>query len=473
MEINSNAMEIQAQETVSPRPTVKKLPSLPMSIIMLMTIGNLGTSMAFSLQSSQMGRIFQTIGADPTKLGFFFILPPLAGMVVQPIVGYLSDRTWMPKIGRRLPYLIVGSLVAIIVMMLLPNSGSFGFKPTMALWFGAIAILFMDLSSNMSMQPYKMMIGDMVNDKQKDTAWAWQTIWGNIGGFIAYLFPFLFTMLGVANVAAKGEVPMSVRISFYVGAAILALATVFTVVKVKEYDPETYNKYHGIEENQEKKSIFEILKYAPKVFWTLGLVQFFCWAAFQYLWTYGTGAVAFNIWHASDPASTGFQAAGNWFGILSAVETVAAILWGLVLQKLNNKTRKVAYSGGLIVGAIGFAILAFGNTNSIMLGQILSIVAMFLIGIGWVTMNAIPFTILTNALDGKHDGTYLGLFNTWICLPQIVASIASFAVYPFMEKLAGGAPSAGMPLMLAISATLFVLGAFAVRVVKEIHVEKD
>lgn len=166
----------------------KNLPSLAFSVLMLMTFGNLGTSMAFALQSANMGRIFQTLGADPTKLGWFFILPPLAGMVVQPLVGYFSDRTWIPKIGRRLPYLILGTIVAVIVMCLLPNSGSFGFKTSTALWFGAVTILFMDLSSNMSMQPFKMMISDMVNDEQKDQAWSWQTIWGNIGSVAADLF---------------------------------------------------------------------------------------------------------------------------------------------------------------------------------------------------------------------------------------------------------------------------------------------
>ena len=228
----------------------KHLPTLTIATLMLMTFGNLGTSMAFSLQSANMGRIFQTLGADPTKLGFFFILPPLAGMVVQPLVGYFSDRTWLPKIGRRLPYLILGALVAIVVMALLPNAGSFGFKTSTALWFGAIAILFMDLSSNMSMQPFKMMISDMVNDSQKDMAWSWQTIWGNIGGVIANLFPYFFTAIGVANVAAQGQLPASVKWSFYVGAIILAISAAFTVWKVDEYDTETYANYHGLDEKR-------------------------------------------------------------------------------------------------------------------------------------------------------------------------------------------------------------------------------
>ncbi|MCM0583419.1 SLC45 family MFS transporter [Weissella diestrammenae] len=435
----------------------KLLPTLAISTLMLMTFGNLGTSMAFSLQSANMGRIFQTLGADPTKLGFFFILPPLAGMIVQPLVGIFSDRTWIPKIGRRLPYLILGSFVAILVMCLLPNSGSFGFKTSTGLWFGAVAILFMDLSSNMSMQPFKMMISDMVNDEQKDMAWSWQTIWGNIGGVVANLFPFFFTAIGVANVAAAGQLPPSVKWAFYTGAFILAISAAFTVWKVDEYDPKTYAQYHGLEEKQEKLNLFQILAKAPKVFWTLGLVEFFCWAGFQYLWTYGTGTVAQNIWHTTNAASAGFQDAGNWFGILSAIETVAAIVWGLIITKLNNKIRKPAYSIGLVLGAIGFFMLATTHVKS------LSAVAFIFLGIAWVTMNAIPFTILTNALDGKHDGTYMGLFNSWICLPQIVASVASFALYPLLGNY--------MPHMITVSGILFILGALAVWVIKETSVE--
>lgn len=437
----------------------KMLPTLAFSTLMLMTFGNLGTSMAFALQSSNMGRIFQTLGSDPTKLGYFFILPPLAGMIVQPLVGYFSDRTWIPKIGRRLPYLIIGTIVAVVVMCLLPNSGSFSFKTVTALWFGAISILFMDLSSNMSMQPFKMMISDMVNDEQKDTAWSWQTIWGNIGSVAADLFPFFLTWIGVTNVAAKGELPDSVKFSFYLGALILVVSSIFTIWKVDEYDPETYAKYHGLsEEDHISENFFTIVKNAPKVFWTLGLVEFFAWTAFQYLWTYGTGAVAKNIWHTTNAASAAYQAAGNWFGVLSAIEVVVAIIWGLVLTKLNDKLRKPAYSFGMLVGALGFWGLSVAPT------RFLSVIAFIGIGISWVTINSIPFTILTNALDGKHDGTYMGLFNCWICFPQIVASIASFALFPLLGN--------DIPHMLTVAGVLCFIGIFAVYVVKETSVEK-
>lgn len=215
----------------------KSLPELAKKKIMLMTFGNLGVLMAFSVQSSSMGRIFQTIGADPTKLGFFFILPPLVGMFIQPLVGYFSDRTWMPRLGgRRMSYLLIGAIVSVVMMILLPNAGSFGFGFGLvaALAFGAFAILFMDLSSNMAMQPFKMIIGDMVPDDQKNYAWSYQIIWGNIGGILATLLPFILTAIGVSNVAAKGQLPNSVIWAFYIGAAILVVSAIFSVTSIKK-----------------------------------------------------------------------------------------------------------------------------------------------------------------------------------------------------------------------------------------------
>ena len=228
---------------MSSQKTTTGLPTLPKSMIWMINFGFLGVQTAFTLQSSQMSRIFQTIGADPNNLGWFFLLPPLAGLIVQPIIGTYSDRTWAPKLGgRRLPYLLLGTIVAVIVMILLPNSGSFGFGygSLAALWFGAITVAFLDLSSNVAMQPFKMMVGDMVNDDQKSYAYGIQSFLSNTGAVLAAIFPFLFTFLGVANTAKKGVVPQSVVVAFYVGAALLVITSLFTMLKVKEYDPATY-----------------------------------------------------------------------------------------------------------------------------------------------------------------------------------------------------------------------------------------
>ncbi|KRM03429.1 MFS transporter [Limosilactobacillus gastricus] len=440
--------------------TTSGLPMLSRSMIWMINFGFLGVQTAFTLQSSQMSRIFQTLGADPNNLGWFFILPPLAGIIVQPIVGYYSDRTWAPKLGgRRLPYLILGTIVAVIVMILLPNSGSFGFGygSLAALWFGAVTVAFLDLSSNVAMQPFKMMVGDMVNDKQKSYAYGIQSFLSNTGAVLAAIFPFLLTWFGVANTAKKGVVPQSVVIAFYVGAALLVVTSLFTILRVKEYDPATYAKYHGISEtdNSEGGNWLTLLKQAPKAFWTVTLVQFFCWFAFQYLWTYSAGAIAQNVWHTTNATSAAYQAAGNWYGVLAAVQSIAAVVWSYVLAKVPNQYHKVGYAGSLLLGAVGFLSVFFIHN------QYALIVSYALVGIAWAGMNTYPLTIVTNALSGKHMGTYLGLFNGSICLPQIVASVFSFALFPML-----GGSQVNMFLLAGI---VMVIGALSVATIKETH----
>lgn len=438
------------------------LPKLSNSMIWMINFGFLGVQTAFTLQSSQMSRIFQTIGADPNNLGWFFILPPLAGLIVQPIIGYYSDRTWAPKLGgRRLPYLLLGTIVAVIVMLLLPNSGSFGFGygSLAALWFGAITVAFLDLSSNVAMQPFKMMVGDMVNDDQKSYAYGVQSFLSNTGAVLAAIFPFLLTWFGVPNKAAKGVVPQSVIISFYVGAALLVITSLFTVFRVHEYDPATYAKYHGIseEDNKEGGNWFTLLRHAPKAFWTVTLVQFFCWFAFQYLWTYSAGAIASNVWHTTNASSAGYQAAGNWYGVLAAVQSIAAVIWSYVLAKVPNKYHKLGYAGSLFLGAIGFLSIFFIHD------QWTLILSYALVGIAWAGMNTYPLTIVTNALSGKHMGTYLGLFNGSICLPQIVASLLSFIIFPML----GGSQAH----MFLLAGVVMILAALSVNTIHETYVQ--
>ena len=438
------------------------LPTLPKSLIWMINFGFLGVQTAFTLQSSQMSRIFQTIGADPNNLGWFFILPPLAGLIVQPIIGYYSDRTWAPKLGgRRLPYLLLGTIVAVIVMLLLPNSGSFGFGygSLAALWFGAITVAFLDLSSNVAMQPFKMMVGDMVNDDQKSYAYRIQRFLSNTGAVLAAVFPFLLTMFGDPKTAKKGVVPQSVVISFYVGAALLVITSLFTVFRVHEYDPATYAKYHGIseEDNKEGGNWLTLLRHAPKAFWTVTLVQFFCWFAFQYLWTYSVGAIANNVWGTTNASSAGYQAAGNWYGVLAAVQSIAAVVWSYVLAKVPNKYHKLGYAGSLFIGAIGFLSVFFIHSQGAL------VLSFIFIGIAWAAMNTYPLTIVTNALSGKHMGTYLGLFNGSICLPQIVASLFSFALFPML-----GHSQAHMFILAGI---VMVLAGLSVGTIHETYVK--
>ena len=417
------------------------------------SFGFFGVQIAYSLQSANISRIFATLGADPHNLSFFWILPPLMGMVVQPLVGKFSDKTWC-RLGRRIPYLFLGALVAVIVMCMLPNAGSFGLAVGGAMIFGLISLMLLDTSINMAMQPFKMLVGDMVNEEQKAKAYSIQSFLCNAGSLVGYVFPFLFAWIGIANTAPDGQIPDTVKYSFYIGAAILILCVLFTTFKVKEMPPKEYAEFHGIDtakKDEKAPSMLTLLKNAPSTFWTVGLVQFFCWAAFLYMWTYTNGAIADTVWGTTDVASEGYQEAGNWVGILFAVQAVGSVLWALVIPKF--KSIKTAYVVSLLIGAVGFASVFFIHD------QYLLFISFLLIGVAWAAMLAVPFTLLTNSLSGDHIGTYLGLFNGTICLPQIVAAACGGLIL----RLVGGAQVG----MFIVAGIFLVCGALAVSLVKE------
>lgn len=260
-----------------------------------LSFGFFGVQIAYALQSANVSRIFTTIGADPHDLSYFWILPPLMGLLVQPIVGMMSDRTWN-RFGRRLPYLIFGATIAVVVMCLLPNAGSFQFTVASAILFGLIALMLLDTSINMAMQPFKMLVGDMVNEKQKGLAYSIQSFLCNAGSVVGYIFPICLGWIGMKNTAPSGVVPPTVIWSFYIGAAILLICVVYSLLKIKEWPPHVYNEYNGGENAAKEKTpgVISLLKNAPSTFWSVGLVQFFCWFAFLFLWTYTTNTVALN-----------------------------------------------------------------------------------------------------------------------------------------------------------------------------------
>ena len=594
---------------------MKSKPDLSFWKLWNLSFGFFGVQIAYALQSSQVSRIFSTIGADPHDLSYFWILPPLMGLIVQPIVGAASDKTWT-RFGRRLPYLLVGALVAIIVMCFLPNSGSLGLGVSSAIMFGLIMLMFLDTSINLAMQPFKMLVGDFVNEKQKGLAYSIQSFLCNAGSVVGYVAPIVLALF-LSNTAPAGEVPPTVTWAFYIGAAILLLCVIYTFAKVKELPPHEYAQYQGIspakEGKKESGNLIKLLVKAPKVFWTVGLVQFFCWAGFLYMWTYSTDAIAGHAYNApsttiatgltvngekyndkyifngqqpvienghlalggievngqfikpdlvlvdnqsvivdgkivynygeplvamssNEPtllasagstiqvdgqnvtltqdalamsalslvtpgtqltmahiakelsdgeyvleqtsllpafnslpdvtlnetvvlnaASKQYQDAGDWNGVLLAIQAIAAVLWAVVLGIFRN--RKVGYSLSLLIGAVGFISVYF-ITDPYVLG-----ISYALMGCAWAAMLAMPFTILTNALSGEHIGSYLGLFNCSICIPQIVAALCGGFVLSFFAPMANGAPATVW--MLVVSGVLLVLGCVAVWNIKE------
>ena len=429
---------------------LKKKPNLPFWSLWNLSFGFFGVQIAYALQSANISRIFRTLGADPHSLSFFWILPPLMGILVQPIVGTLSDKTWT-RWGRRIPYLFLGATVAVAVMCLLPNSGSLHMAVSAALIFGLIALMLLDTSINMAMQPFKMLVGDMVNEEQKAKAYSIQSFLCNAGSVVGFLFPFIFTAIGLSNVAPEGVVPQSVVWSFYVGAAILILCVIYTVVKVREWPPKEYREYNPEPPKEQSASWLALLKNAPSTFWKVGLVQFFCWAGMLYMWTYVVDAVSLTVWGTADASTEAYQEAGNWTGVLYAIQAMGSVFWATMLPRFRNV--KMAYSVSLVLGGLGFLLIPFCPD------KYLQIVPFLLIGAGWAAMLAMPFTIVTNALQGYgHMGTYLGLFNCTICLPQIVAAVLG---KPIMHVVGGSQTS-----MMLVAGVLFVCGALAVGAIK-------
>lgn len=440
---------------------MKQKPDLSFRKLWDLSFGFFGVQIAYALQSANIARIFATLGADPHSLSYFWILPPLMGILVQPIVGSCSDRTWT-RFGRRIPYLFVGAAVAVLVMCLLPNAGSFGMAVSAAMVFGLVTLMFLDTSINMAMQPFKMLVGDMVNEKQKALAYSIQSFLCNAGSLVGYVFPFFFTALGIANTAPSGVVPDSVIWSFYIGAAILILCVIYTTARVKEWSPAEYAEYNGTNSSVEQKEAgkadwLTLLRHAPATFWKVGLVQFFCWFAFMYMWTYTNGTVAANCWgvdmfSADATATSGYQEAGNWVGMLFAVQAIGSVIWAMVLPQIRR--RKLAYSLSLLLGGVGFVMAAF------VMDKYLMFVPFLLIGCAWAAMLAMPFTFVTNALQGYgHMGAYLGLFNGTICVPQIIAAALGGVILALVGSVQAH--------MMIVAGVALVIGALAVGWIKD------
>ncbi len=584
-----------------------------------LNFGFFGVQIAYALQSAYVSRIFSTIGADPHQLSYFWILPPLMGLLVQPIVGTLSDRTWT-RFGRRLPYLIIGAIVAVAVMCLLPNAGSFGFAVSGAIMFGLIALMLLDTSINMAMQPFKMLVGDMVNEKQKGKAYSIQSFLCNAGSVVGFILPFCLVWMGIKDTAPEGQVPPQVIWAFYIGAAVLIACVIYTMVKVKEWPPHVYNEYNGVAESTADKSkkttnLLRLLVKAPKTFWTVSLVQFFCWIAFLFMWTYTTNTVAMKAFHTPEveriegikytdnkgdaqeisgnyilindtvpvvankvrmvagvqvngkfiagativkgtndtlvcdhivkanaedfdkvnftapiakageiltidgtpfvltgdafikdylsqetgqvslttadifthekttgkvaikgantvtidapkaefstaivlnTASKAYNKAGDWVGILYAVQALASVLWAALLPRLGS--RRFSYTLSLILGGAGFILMGF-VTN-----QWMMFVPFVLIGCAWAAMLAWPFTILTNSLKGGNIGAYLGLFNCSITIPQIVGALIGG---PILMMLSVPGQAAPQYWMMVLAGCFLLIGSLCVQLIKE------
>lgn len=434
-----------------------KKPQLSFWQIWNLSFGFLGVQIGYSLQNGNTSRILEALGADVHSIGYFWLAAPLAGLIVQPIIGLSSDKTWT-RLGRRIPFIFFGAIVSALAMFFMPNAEYFTYLLP-PLIFGAIMLLLMDTSFNVTMQPFRALVGDMVNDEQRNLGYSLQSALINFGAVFGSLLPWILAKAGVANVPAAGEkVAASVIWSFYIGGAILLMTVLWTVFRTKEYAPTEHALYNDIdleaEKVTEKTSIFKLIANAPKIFWQLGIVQFFSWFALFLMWVYTTRAIANQVWGAEalDPKSIGFNEAGDWTGVLFAFYSAVAALFSLLIPSIAKSIgRKKTYSFSLLLGGIGLASMYFVHDKTILLLSISGV------GLAWAAILAMPYAMLSGSLPADKMGVYMGLFNATITIPQIAAGLLGSTII----ALFGGFPMAiiviaGVSMLIAGLAVFFV-----------------
>lgn len=431
-------------------------PKLSFWQIWNLSFGFLGVQIGYSLQNSNTSGIFKSLGADTSQLSLFWLAAPIAGMVVQPIVGMLSDDSWT-KLGRRKPYIFGGAVISTIALMLMPNCPKIlAFAP---LFMGAMLLLFMDLSFNVTMQPFRSLVSDMLDDSQKTKGYVIQTLLINLGAVIGGVLPWLITAvmksMNVDMTANPGEVPPAVVWAYYIGGALLLASVLVTVFKVKEYPPAEFAAYNGITEKAApKEGFFTLLGKTPKVMLQLGVTQFFSWGALFIMWTYLfpaiEGVVTNNSGHLLSSSD-----ASNWVGILNAVYPIPACIAALFMTNIANKFgNKIVYAVCLLFGAIGFCCLPLLNN------QFALMVPMLGIGIAYAAILAMPYAILSKALDARRTGVFMGIFNFTITIPQIVVGAVGGLILKYFFDMR---PS----MMLVLAGIFMLMAALSVYFVKE------
>ncbi len=478
---------------------MRQQPTLSFFQIWNLSFGFLGVQFGFALQNANVSRILSDLGADLHSLSLFWLVAPIMGLIVQPLVGAASDRTWN-RFGRRKPFILAGSLAAVIGMLLLPNAPLFVafMAPTI---FGVFMVALMDASFNVCFQPFRSMVADMVPASQRNIGYSIQSVLINIGAVIGSILPFLLTnIIGLDNTAQKGDVAESVVWAFYIGATVLLGSVLWTALKTKEYAPHDYNAYKGLDiadaqEQQPKQSIserltafFNLMGDMPKTMKQLAIVQFFSWFALFIMWVYTTPAITQHIWGVDlkwydsdylasvnniipDNVKADMGAAGDWVGILFAAYSLFAAIFSVFLAKLANTLgRKVVYSGSLFLGGVSYiSFLFFQDFTAVDVnllftqitvpaGAVNLVLPMVGIGIAWAAILAMPYAMLSGALPADKTGVYMGIFNFTIAAPQIVSGITTgFIVkYIFDNQASYIIVLAGVSMVLAAVSVFFV-----------------
>lgn len=437
---------------------MRKKPTLSFWQIWNMSFGFLGIQMGFALQNANASRILQIFGADVHELSWFWIVAPLTGMIVQPIIGHYSDRTWT-RLGRRRPYFLTGALLASCGLILMPQADLFvAFMP--ALWVGAGMLMIMDASFNIAMEPFRALVADILPSDQRTLGFSIQTVLIGIGAVVGSWLPYVLTnWLGVSNEAAAGEVPLNLLLSFIVGAVVLVTSILVTVIGTREYSPEEMREFAGEEQKETETAgllnIFSDFAKMPKTMKQLSGVQFFSWFGLFGMWVFATPAIAHHIYHLplSDNHSVAYQNAGDWVGILFGVYNGISAIFAFFLPAIAHRIgRKRTHALSLIVGGIGLISIYFMPDKDWLL---LSMVA---VGIAWASILAMPYAILAGSIPASKMGVYMGIFNFFIVLPQIINAIIGG---PVVKYLYGGNP---VFALVASGISFLIAAALVVRV---------
>jgi maltose/moltooligosaccharide transporter len=435
-------------------PSLSSRPRLTVGQIWNMSFGFFGIQFGFALQNGNASRILGIFGAEVEHLSWFWLAAPLTGMIIQPIIGYYSDRTWT-SLGRRRPYFLAGAILASAALMFMPNA-DFIVHVLPSLYVGAGILMIMDASFNVAMEPFRALVADLLPADQRTLGFSIQTCLIGLGAVLGSLRPYIFAeYFDVAKTAAAGEVPFNVSLSFYVGATVFLMAILWTVVTTKEFPPDEYSKDS---DHVGKKGIAQIVGdfiSMPKTMRQLGLVQFFSWFALFSMWVFSTPAIATHVYHVSigDHSSETYQEAGNWVGIIFGVYNGVSAIYALILPGLAHKLgRKTTYALSLAAGGVGLISIYFIQDPDLL---ILSMVG---VGLAWASILAMPYAILAGSIPAYKMGIYMGIFNFFITFPQIVNGIIGGPIvkYFYGSQAIYSLVMAGVFLLLAAFCVRFI-----------------
>lgn len=389
-------------------------PKLSFWQIWNMSFGFLGIQFGFALQNANVSRIFETLGANQEELPILWLAAPVTGLLIQPIIGYYSDRTWHAKWGRRRPFFAIGAILATIALFLMPNST--------ALWMAVLMLWVMDASINVTMEPFRAFVGDMLPNEQRTSGFAMQSFFIGLGAVVASALPYIFTnWFGISNTAPEGTIPDSVKWSFYIGGFAYITAVMWTVFKTEEYPPDDLEK---LKAENAQRGVFEGLKESfmgifemPKTMVQLAFVQFFSWFALFAMWIYTTSAVTSHVYQTTDTTSALYNEGADWVGICFAIYNGVAALVAFLLPELAKITnRRITHLVALCLGGVGLLSVYFIADPNYLL------VAMIGVGIAWASILSVPYAILSSTLPADRMGYFMGVFNFFIVIPQIVAA---------------------------------------------------